>query len=188
MYLSETAAREMLFAVGLRSAKENSVRKLAEQLNSIVTYQDDLEIPQDKALKTLYKKCLETIRDGDRIEIGEPPAKAAPASETNGHGKADAKTAPKAKPKARPAAASRVRTVNRPGIGRGKARKMSVEAGKVIVREFKGRPYKVKVLPDGTFLYDDAKYSSLTNVAKKITGYPSVSGPLFFGLVKRKCT
>lgn len=52
--------------------------------------------------------------------------------------------------------------------------------GPTIERTFKGAKHTVKVTADG-FTYKGTEYRSLTAIAKKITGYPSVSGPRFFG-------
>jgi hypothetical protein len=70
-------------------------------------------------------------------------------------------------------------------VGRGRSRLSKPEAirpqvGTVLVREFKGVEYRVKVLQDG-FEYQGFKYTSLTAVASKITGC-SYSGVRFFGL------
>lgn len=54
--------------------------------------------------------------------------------------------------------------------------------GTVLVREWNGRRYQVNVLEDG-FELDGRTYSSLSQIAKTITG-TAWSGPRFFGLVK----
>jgi hypothetical protein len=59
-----------------------------------------------------------------------------------------------------------------------------VEVGTVIERAYKGKTYKVTATKDG-FTLGKKTYRSLTEVAKAITGYPSISGPAFFGLVKK---
>lgn len=56
--------------------------------------------------------------------------------------------------------------------------------GTVLVREYKGRELEVTVLADGV-LYQGQKYGSLSATARAITG-ARWSGPLFFGLTKRK--
>lgn len=53
-----------------------------------------------------------------------------------------------------------------------------------LVREWNGRVYRVKVTADG-FVMDGQSYSSLSAIAKRITG-AEWSGPRFFGLNKRK--
>ena len=53
-------------------------------------------------------------------------------------------------------------------------------AGTLLVREWRGRNYEVKVLADG-FEYDGRKYRSLSGIAKDITG-TSWNGLTFFGL------
>jgi len=54
----------------------------------------------------------------------------------------------------------------------------------LLVREWNGRVYRVKVTADG-FVMDGQNYSSLSAIAKRITG-AEWSGPLFFGLKKCK--
>jgi len=54
-----------------------------------------------------------------------------------------------------------------------------------IVREWRGRRYEVMVSDDGrAFLYRDRTYTSLTVIAREITGTHQ-SGPRFFGLTNR---
>lgn len=55
-----------------------------------------------------------------------------------------------------------------------------LSAGTQLIREWNGRPYRVEVI-DGGFMLDGKNYSSLSAVAKKITG-AHWSGPRFFGL------
>jgi hypothetical protein len=55
-------------------------------------------------------------------------------------------------------------------------------AGTQLVREWNGRPYRVEVIEDG-FVLDGKTYSSLSAIAKMITG-AHWSGPRFFGLNK----
>jgi hypothetical protein len=59
---------------------------------------------------------------------------------------------------------------------------LSLKPGARLVREWHGRTHTVTVTEDG-FKYAGASYSSLTKVAKKITG-AHWSGPRFFGLVR----
>ena len=54
------------------------------------------------------------------------------------------------------------------------------QPGTRLVREWQGRMYQVTVLPNG-YDHDGTFYSSLTAIARKITGI-SWSGPRFFGL------
>lgn len=58
------------------------------------------------------------------------------------------------------------------------------KVGTVLTREFKGKTYEVKVLADG-FEFQGRDYRSLTKIALEITEYPSVSGPLFWGIAPR---
>lgn len=55
--------------------------------------------------------------------------------------------------------------------------------GTVLERAFKGRAHKVTVQEDG-FEYAGKAYRSLTAAAKAATGYPSISGTLFWGIAK----
>jgi hypothetical protein len=57
---------------------------------------------------------------------------------------------------------------------------LSLKPGARLVREWRGRTYAVTVTENG-FEYDGTSYSSLTKIAKKITG-AHWSGPRFFGL------
>ncbi|MEO7854879.1 MAG: DUF2924 domain-containing protein [Rubrivivax sp.] len=54
--------------------------------------------------------------------------------------------------------------------------------GTRLLREWQGRTHHITVV-DGGFEYDGHKWSSLSAIAKSITGTPW-SGPLFFGLRK----
>jgi hypothetical protein len=56
----------------------------------------------------------------------------------------------------------------------------TLNAGAVLVREWNGRTYQVSVLEHG-FRMDGKDYTSLSAIAKKITG-AKWSGPRFFGL------
>jgi hypothetical protein len=55
--------------------------------------------------------------------------------------------------------------------------------GDTITREWHGKEYVVKVLPDGAgFEFAGAMHTSLTAIAKIVTGAKSISGPRWFGL------
>ena len=54
-------------------------------------------------------------------------------------------------------------------------------AGTVIVRTYKGKEHRVKVLED-SFELDGKTYRSLTALAKFVTGYAAISGPAWAGL------
>ena len=58
-----------------------------------------------------------------------------------------------------------------------------LEAGSVLIREWGGVKYQVRVLDSG-FSFRGQRYRSLSAVARLITG-SHWSGPLFFGLKKR---
>lgn len=55
-----------------------------------------------------------------------------------------------------------------------------LKAGTVLVREYQGERHTVTVVPDG-FLWHDTTYSSLSTIARTITG-TAWNGPRFFGL------
>jgi hypothetical protein len=55
-----------------------------------------------------------------------------------------------------------------------------LKAGTVLVREYQGERHTVTVVPDG-FLWQDTTYSSLSTIARAITG-TAWNGPRFFGL------
>lgn len=61
---------------------------------------------------------------------------------------------------------------------------IDLEIGTVLKREWQGRAFTVEVVGEG-FRWKDATYSSLSAVAKAITG-TSWNGPRFFGLRKGK--
>ena len=58
--------------------------------------------------------------------------------------------------------------------------------GTRLLRTWRGRTMSVTVLEDG-FLFDDQRYTSLTEIAQAITG-AHWSGPRFFGLAKKSPT
>lgn len=55
--------------------------------------------------------------------------------------------------------------------------------GARLVREWQGRPHEVVVMSCGGFLYRGERFTSLSEVARKITGV-RWNGPRFFGLRK----
>lgn len=60
--------------------------------------------------------------------------------------------------------------------------RISLVPGSRLVREWNGHPYTVSVIEEG-FVYKDRTWSSLSAIAKDITG-AHWSGPRFFGLNK----
>lgn len=54
-------------------------------------------------------------------------------------------------------------------------------SGTLIRKEWQGIIHDVLTLPDGSFLYQDERFTSLSKVALKITG-TRWNGPRFFGL------
>jgi hypothetical protein len=63
---------------------------------------------------------------------------------------------------------------------------LAVKPGSRLIREWHGRTHTVTVTEDG-FEYGGRSYSSLTQIAKKITG-AHWSGPRFFGLSAKSTT
>lgn len=63
-------------------------------------------------------------------------------------------------------------------------REVRLKAGTRLVREWRGRTYRVEVLAD-VYVMDERRYASLSHVARAITG-TRWSGPRFFGLKQRK--
>ncbi len=55
----------------------------------------------------------------------------------------------------------------------------AIADGTMLVREYKGKTHNVEQLSEG-YRYNGEDFKSLTAIAKKITGYPSISGPAFF--------
>lgn len=57
-------------------------------------------------------------------------------------------------------------------------------AGTTIVRPYKGKEHRIKVLADG-FEHEGTHYRSLTALARVITGYKAISGPAWAGIAER---
>ena len=66
------------------------------------------------------------------------------------------------------------------GSASGRITKTRINAGTVLIREWRGTKHQVTVLKDG-FLYRTKLFHSLSQIARTITG-SRWSGPLFFGL------
>lgn len=71
------------------------------------------------------------------------------------------------------------------GRVKGLRKKGDLVPGQVLERDYKGTQIRVAVLDDGVE-YDGVKYTSLSAVARAVTGSASVNGRLFFGLTERK--
>lgn len=67
-----------------------------------------------------------------------------------------------------------------PGTTAPAARSVSIRPGARLIRTWHGRTIEVVVLEKG-FLFDEQRYSSLTSIARAVTG-AAWSGPRFFGL------
>jgi len=99
-----------------------------------------------------------------------PPAKKATKTTTK---QAPAKPTKAAVPKEKKPAAPRERDPRLPAVGT------------EMVRPYKGKDIRVKVLDDG-FEYEGTHYRSLTKVAMAVTGYKAISGPAFFRITEPK--
>ena len=77
----------------------------------------------------------------------------------------------------------RQRTVT--GRLRGTVHAREHKAGTVFSRPYKGREIRAQALEGGNFEYDGNVYTSLSAIAKKVTG-TRWNGRLFFGLTKRR--
>ena len=60
-------------------------------------------------------------------------------------------------------------------------RDIRLAAGSTLTREYQGKEHRVMTTVDGQYEYEGRLYSSLSRIAKEITG-TAWSGPLFFGL------
>jgi len=69
------------------------------------------------------------------------------------------------------------------GSASGRITKTRINAGTVVIRQWRGVRHRVTVL-DRDVVYRGRRYQSLSEVARAITG-TRWSGPLFFGLTKR---
>jgi sRNA-binding protein len=56
--------------------------------------------------------------------------------------------------------------------------------GQKLTRSYHGKEVVVEITKEG-LRHEGTTYSSLTAIAKQITGYKAISGPAFFGLWKR---
>lgn len=72
-----------------------------------------------------------------------------------------------------------------------KPKKPQLQAGVTLVRKWRGKTYKVKVIEDGKgkkrYEFGGEEYRSLTTIAQEITG-AHWSGPRFFGLNRVRST
>jgi len=73
-------------------------------------------------------------------------------------------------------------SVSKPKPKRKPPVRLALVPGARLVREWNGKPYTVSVIKEG-FVYKDRVWSSLSAIAKDITG-AHWSGPRFFGLDK----
>jgi len=55
----------------------------------------------------------------------------------------------------------------------------------VIVRTYKGKDHRVKVL-ENSLEYEGTTHRSMTALARAVTGYAAISGPAWLGLTKGK--
>ena len=97
-----------------------------------------------------------------------------------------AELAPDAFVRARtPAEASEATAIAKPEPPRPKRDPRLPVVGSVITKRYRGRELRVVVREDG-YEYDGAMFTSLTALAKSITGCRSINGKLFWGLTTRK--
>lgn len=159
MKVSTKKAEELLTACGLTTPPE----KLASRLNKIGEYvPEDAELTKDQ--KALVKSLQDAIAKGTKIEVGDGKEK---AEKGNGEAKAEKKA----------------KTPKASSGKKGGGQKHSLKAGTTIEREYKGKTHKVTVQDDGSLKCGGKSYTSLTELAKEITGAASISGPRFFNLV-----
>lgn len=76
------------------------------------------------------------------------------------------------------------RQVRMPVDGHSGPSSATLPVGTRLVRDWHGESHHVLVIDTG-YIYRDRQFSSLTSIARKITG-AAWSGPRFFGLVHRK--
>lgn len=69
-------------------------------------------------------------------------------------------------------------------LAAGKAETLSAQSGMRLMREWNGKIHLVTIDRDGTIHWNDRTWTSLSRVAREITG-TRWSGPAFFGLKKR---
>lgn len=69
-------------------------------------------------------------------------------------------------------------------LARGSTRTVAAKPGMRLVREWQGRAHVVTVGEDGAIAWDGRTWTSLSEVARTITG-TRWSGPAFFGLKKK---
>lgn len=70
-----------------------------------------------------------------------------------------------------------------PAMATTSAAEPTLRTGALLLREWHGSTYEVRVVPQG-FLYAGKTYKSLSAVARTITGTPW-SGPAFFGIKRQ---
>ncbi|WP_340108234.1 DUF2924 domain-containing protein [Pikeienuella sp. HZG-20] len=60
-------------------------------------------------------------------------------------------------------------------------KRIVIKPGATLVRDWRGRPYRVEVEADGSFSWGGRRWRSLSAIARAITGV-NRNGPAFFGL------
>jgi hypothetical protein len=71
-----------------------------------------------------------------------------------------------------------------PSPGEARRRDIALTPGTRLIREWNGKTIAVEVTGEGTFLWNDCSYGSLSEIARAVTGV-HWSGPRFFGLKRR---
>ena len=172
--IQEKHAKQLLTACGIPS-DDAEPTKLKGRLESLpeLAKEADFTRPEGSLEKRLLKQVLDACVHGKEIEL------------VNGNGKHEkngkAPKEPKAEKAAKPANGKTKAKTNPEAGGRGKAH--HVKEGTIITKEYKGKEIKVTATTDG-FKHGNKNYSSLTQIAKDVTGADSINGPKFFGLVK----
>ena len=129
--------------------------KWVKRLSNLGQYvAEDAELTASE--KKLVASLEEAVKAGAKIEV------------VSGKANGEAKAKPKKETK-----------VASPNA---KGHKHETKVGTVIEREYKGKKITVTATTDG-YKCGGKTYSSLTTLAKEITGAASISGPRFFGLV-----
>jgi Protein of unknown function (DUF2924) len=75
----------------------------------------------------------------------------------------------------------RIQAIMDSGQNKKLERDFHLMAGTILTREYQGKEFQVMVTVDGQYEFEGRPYSSLSRIAKEITG-TAWSGPVFFGL------
>jgi hypothetical protein len=171
LFVDEAEARELLQDVGYAASDAVDIDKTIKRLNRLDTLEKDNIA--DATNRKLVKLILDALESGQKIDVGAEKDE----PESNGVVKpAKQKKAKAAKP------VKAVKVIKKAKASTAGGKKHTVKVGTIIDRIYKDKTYKVEALEDG-FKCSNKKYSSLTALAKHITGQASINGPKFFDLV-----